>query len=206
MTSNKPYFIRALYEWILDNNCTPYIVVDATLPFVEVPEQFISEGKIILNILPSATHNLYLGDDWITFSARFSGVSQEINIPMGAVAAIYAQENGEGMGFQTEALPEDYFEETIIKIPSKTTHHKPQLNVVENDSEKDAIASTADSVEEANATDKMDNTEQSAPAKPKSAKKSTATTKATDLESPDKEKPQNKGAKKVKKPTLTIIK
>ncbi len=145
MTSNKPYFIRALYEWILDNTCTPYIVVDATLPFVEVPEQFISEGKIILNILPSATQNLYLGDEWITFSARFSGISQDINIPIGAVAAIYAQENGEGMGFQTEALPDDYFDETIIKVPSKTTAAKNRFNIVdattqqpvENDSKSD---------------------------------------------------------------------
>ncbi len=113
MTSNKPYFIRALYEWILDNDCTPYIVVDATLPFVDVPRQFVHDGKIILNILPSATHNLNLGDDWITFSARFSGVPQNINIPIGAVAAIYAQENGEGMGFQTEALNEENLD--IIK-------------------------------------------------------------------------------------------
>ncbi|HIW06009.1 MAG TPA: ClpXP protease specificity-enhancing factor [Candidatus Ignatzschineria merdigallinarum] len=138
MTSNKPYFIRALYEWILDNNCTPYIVVDATLPFVEVPEQFITEGKIILNILPSATHDLYLGDDWITFSARFSGISQDVNVPIGAVAAIYAQENGEGMGFQTEALPEDYFtNETVINTPSKTSSPKPLLNVIETKSNPD---------------------------------------------------------------------
>ena len=146
MTSNKPYFIRALYEWILDNNCTPYIVVDATLPFVEVPEQFVTEGKIVLNILPSATHNLYLGDEWITFSARFSGVSEEINIPIGAVVAIYAQENGEGMGFQTEALPEDYFDETIIKIPSKTTDKKPLLNVVETDLESTEKEPERDSI------------------------------------------------------------
>ncbi|MHC5225923.1 ClpXP protease specificity-enhancing factor [Ignatzschineria sp. LJL83] len=131
MTSNKPYFIRALYEWILDNNCTPYIVVDATLPFVEVPEQFISEGKIILNILPSATQHLDLGDDWVTFSARFSGIAQEINIPIGAIIAIYAQENGEGMGFETEALPLDYFEETILKVPSKTSSKKTHLDVIE---------------------------------------------------------------------------
>lgn len=131
MTSNKPYFIRALYEWILDNNCTPHIVVDATLPFVEVPEQFISEGKIILNILPSATQYLDLGDEWISFSARFSGIAQEINIPIGAIIAIYAQENGEGMGFETEALPLDYFEDTILKVPSKTSSKKSHLDIIE---------------------------------------------------------------------------
>lgn len=177
MTSNKPYFIRALYEWILDNNCTPYIVVDATLPFVEVPEQFITEGKIILNILPSATHDLYLGDEWITFSARFSGVSQEINIPLGSVAAIYAQENGEGMGFQTEALPEDYFDETIIKIPSITSNRKPHFNVIEADDSESNAESHAD---ETDLNPLVDTNDQS-------------TTEKT-------------APKKGKKPTLTIIK
>ncbi len=184
MTSNKPYFIRALYEWILDNNCTPYIVVDATLPFVEVPEQFISEGKIILNILPSATHNLYLGDDWITFSARFSGVSQEINVPIGAVAAIYAQENGEGMGFHTEALPEDYFQETIIKIPSKTTSEKPRLNVIEI--ETDTI----------NTDDHSEGVKEEALPKKRAISKNKNNTKVT----------SSAKKKKSDKPTFTIIK
>lgn len=138
MTSNKPYFIRALYDWILDNTCTPYLVVDATLPFVEVPEQFISEGRIVLNILPSATHNLIIDDEWISFSARFGGVSETINIPIGAVAAIFAHENGEGMGFDTEALPEDYFDETFIKVPSKTSKKisrtSPKLDVIDSKS------------------------------------------------------------------------
>ena len=176
MTSNKPYFIRALYEWILDNNCTPYIVVDATLPFVEVPEQFITEGKIILNILPSATHNLFLGDDWITFSARFSGVSQEINVPIGAVAAIYAQENGEGMGFETEPLPNDYFEETIIKIPSITIHQKPQLNIIESETPLPEETTTT--------PEKQDSTQ----------------------DHHEHERTKSSTRKKAKKPTLTIVK
>lgn len=145
MTSNKPYFIRALYDWILDNTCTPYIIVDATLPFVEVPEQFISEGKIVLNILPSATHNLIIDDEWISFSARFGGISESVNIPIGAVSAIFAHENGEGMGFETEALPSDYFDETFIKIPSKTTRKStrpgPKLDVIDaDDNHKDTQA------------------------------------------------------------------
>ncbi len=136
MTSNKPYFIRALYQWILDNNCTPYIMVDATLPFVDVPQQFVHDGKIILNILPSATHNLNLGDDWITFSARFSGIPQNINIPIGAIAAIYAQENGEGMGFQTEPLNEKnshYIEKNQSLSTNKKGKEKqqgPKLGVI----------------------------------------------------------------------------
>lgn len=135
MTSNKPYFIRALYEWILDNDCTPYIVVDATLPFVDVPRQFVNDGKIILNILPAATYNLNLGDDWITFSARFSGISQNINIPIGAVVAIYAQENGEGMGFQTEPLKEslDFIEKNHPLSINKKEQEKqkgPKLGII----------------------------------------------------------------------------
>ncbi|WP_239990258.1 ClpXP protease specificity-enhancing factor [Ignatzschineria cameli] len=134
MTSNKPYFIRALYDWILDNNCTPYIVVDATLPYVDVPEKFIMEGRIILNVLPSAVNNLILGDEWISFSARFSGIVHEINFPVGAVAAIYAQENGEGMGFQTEALPDDYFVDMMQITPiSNTKKSKPHFDIIESD-------------------------------------------------------------------------
>lgn len=132
MTPSKPYFIRALYDWIVDNDCTPYIAVDATLPYVEVPTQFINEGKIILNILPSAVNHLLLGDEWISFSARFGGVPEEISIPIGAVIAIYAQENGQGMGFEPEPLPEDYFEDSLFqnqKGKQQTTH----LNIVEGD-------------------------------------------------------------------------
>ncbi len=142
MTSNRPYFIRALYEWILDNDCTPYIVVDATLPYVDVPQQFVHDGKIILNILPSAIHNLDLGDDWITFSARFSGVPQNINIPIGAVIAIYAQENGEGMGFQAEALTESHFD-SMQNPQLRATHKKekakqngPKLGIISSKQEE----------------------------------------------------------------------
>lgn len=179
MTSNKPYFIRALYDWILDNNCTPYIVVDATLPFVEVPEQFISEGKIILNILPSATHNLILDDEWISFSARFGGVSENINIPIGAVAAIFAHENGEGMGFDTEALPDDYFTETFIKVPSKTTvksHSKhPQFDVIDNKSEADSKLAKKSEETETKSPENADSTDKASKDKASKAKKPTLT-------------------------------
>ncbi|MGL4674264.1 MAG: ClpXP protease specificity-enhancing factor, partial [Wohlfahrtiimonas sp.] len=122
MTSNKPYIIRAFYEWILDNNVTPYIAVDATLPYVEVPEQYVSEGKIILNLLPSAIHNLSLGNEWISFSTRFNGVSVDINAPIGAVVAIYARENGHGIEFPPEPLTEDPFvQEDDIKTSKKET-------------------------------------------------------------------------------------
>ena len=112
----------------MDNDCTPYIAVDATLPHVEVPTQFVNEGKIILNILPSAVHQLVLDDEWITFSARFSGVSEKIFIPIGAVIAIYAQENGQGMGFKPEPLSDEEIAEIDPLQPqrAKTKETSPQ--------------------------------------------------------------------------------
>lgn len=132
MTSNKPYIIRAFYEWILDNNVTPYIAVDATLPYVEVPEQHISEGKIILNLLPSAIHNLNLSNEWISFSTRFNGASVDINIPIGSVIAIYSRENGHGIEFQPEALTEDPFV-TENDIKSRKKEASP-FAIVSNES------------------------------------------------------------------------
>lgn len=106
MTSSRPYLIRAIYEWILDNGCTPYIVVDAEAEGVSVPTQYIQDGKIILNIAPQAVKSLQLQNDWVMFSARFSGVLMEIAAPVGAVVAIYAKENGRGMVFGDEEQEE----------------------------------------------------------------------------------------------------
>lgn len=103
MTSSRPYIIRALYEWIVDNNCTPYILVDAHGPEVEVPQQYVNkEGQIILNIAPSALKDLFIGLEAISFSARFGGVPFDLFIPCAAVLGIYARENGQGMMFEAE--------------------------------------------------------------------------------------------------------
>ena len=102
MTSTRPYLIRALYEWIEDNSLTPHILVDAEAPGVTVPKQHIREGQIVLNINSSAVRDLRLGNDWIEFSARFGGVARAIQIPVTAVLAIYARENGQGMAFGEE--------------------------------------------------------------------------------------------------------
>ena len=99
MTSNKPYLLRALNEWILDNDQTPHIIVDIHADGVDVPQQAIKDGKLVLNIAPQATRNLHLGNEAITFQARFSGNSYEIFLPIDAVMAIYARENGQGMMF-----------------------------------------------------------------------------------------------------------
>lgn len=102
MTSSKPYFIRALYEWILDNGLTPYVVIDADYPGTEVPRQFVEKGGIILNISPTAAHALLVTNDHIEFHARFSGIAKEIYAPIPAIKAIYARENGRGMTFNEE--------------------------------------------------------------------------------------------------------
>ncbi|TAN02517.1 MAG: ClpXP protease specificity-enhancing factor [Rhodanobacteraceae bacterium] len=97
MTSNRPYLLRAVHEWISDNGLTPYIVVDAGKPGVQVPPQAITEGKVVLNLAPRAVARLEIGNDAITFMARFGGVSHSVSVPVAAVQAIYARENGQGM-------------------------------------------------------------------------------------------------------------
>jgi stringent starvation protein B len=102
MTSMRPYLLRALYEWIVDNGLTPYILVNAEHEEVEVPTQFIENGQIILNIAPMAVQGLTLDNEWVSFSARFSGRAFSVFVPVVAVLAIYAKENGKGMFFQPE--------------------------------------------------------------------------------------------------------
>lgn len=99
MNSTRPYLIRAFYDWISDNSCTPYLVVNATIDGVEVPMQHVEKGQIVLNISLNAVQSLNLGNDSISFTARFSGISKDIFVPTHAVMAIYARENGRGMIF-----------------------------------------------------------------------------------------------------------
>jgi len=93
MNSNRPYLIRALHEWIIDNGMTPQIVVDTTLPGVEVPQHVVENDEVVLNISHSATRDLQLGNDWIMFAARFSGKSHQISVPVDAVRAVFVREN-----------------------------------------------------------------------------------------------------------------
>jgi stringent starvation protein B len=102
MNSSRPYLVRALYEWIVDNGCTPYLLVDASAHGVEVPQQYVKNGQIVLNVSPSAVSGLLLGNDWLNFKGRFGGVSVDIVVPIGAVIGIYASENGQGMVFEAE--------------------------------------------------------------------------------------------------------
>jgi len=102
VTSNRPYLIRAINEWLLDNQLTPHLLVNAGAEGVEVPENFIQDGKIVLNIGPHAVEGLRITNEEVTFLARFSGVSQLISFPVSAVLAVYARENGRGMMFNED--------------------------------------------------------------------------------------------------------
>ncbi|AWV06655.1 ClpXP protease specificity-enhancing factor [Lysobacter maris] len=102
MTSHRPYLLRALYEWIADNDMTPHLLVDATRAGVQVPAHAVKEGRIILNVAARAVSRLEMGNELISFSARFGGVSHSVLVPIEAVLAIYSRETGQGM-----ALPED---------------------------------------------------------------------------------------------------
>ena len=102
MTSSRPYLIRAFYDWILDNELTPHLLVDATRDDVVVPQQHVQDGQIILNISPLAISGLELGNDLVSFSARFSGSSFQLSFPPDSVLGIYARENGRGMLFEHE--------------------------------------------------------------------------------------------------------
>jgi stringent starvation protein B len=141
MTSNKPYLIRALNEWIIDNQMTPFLLVDANIDGVEVPAQHIRDGKIILNIAPGAVQEIALEDEWIYFSARFSGQAFMINVPINAVLAIYAKENGQGMMFAgdepsvenntgLESKESDNIDISGTQTKQQSNRKKPVLTVV----------------------------------------------------------------------------
>lgn len=118
MSSSRPYMIRALYDWIVDNNCTPYILVDAMMSGVEVPQQHVNkDGQIVLNISPTAVMGLSLDNQAVSFNARFGGIPTDIFVPSRAVLGIYARENGQGMVFEPELEPEP--EPTPPKGPAK---------------------------------------------------------------------------------------
>ena len=121
LSPTRPYLARAIYEWICDNNLTPYLLVDATQPNTMVPEQFIQDGQIVLNIVPHAVHQLHMSNDAITFSARFGGVSRDIYVPLYAVLGIYARENGQGLFFD----PNEY---ENVKIQQDDLKSEPEQN------------------------------------------------------------------------------
>ena len=123
MTSSRPYLIRAIHAWIVDNGLAPHLLVNVTGPEVNVPAQFVQNGKIILNTSLSAAHSLDIGNEMIEFNARFGGVATQVSIPISAVLAIYARENGQGMVFNE-------LEGGTPRKPNADKPGKPKLTLV----------------------------------------------------------------------------
>ncbi|OZB06961.1 MAG: ClpXP protease specificity-enhancing factor [Idiomarina sp. 34-48-12] len=129
MTPRRPYLVRAMYEWLLDNQLTPHLAVDADYPGCQVPWQFVQDGQIILNISPTAVTNFTADNDAVQFNARFSGNPHRVIVPMGAILALYARENGAGSMFE----PEPYYENpsAITSVSEPATESSGET--VEND-------------------------------------------------------------------------
>lgn len=131
MTSNKPYLIRAFYDWIVDNELTPYILVDASYPNVQVPKEHVHQDRIVLNISPTATRGLLLENDRIVFSARFSGQTEQLFVAPNAVLEIYAKENGRGIAFAIEEGGEPPPSSSATPEAESAARKKPSLKLVE---------------------------------------------------------------------------
>jgi len=128
MTSNRPYLIRALYDWIVDNRMTPHLLVDANAEGVIVPQQFVQDGRIVLNVAPDAVRGLEMANDMIGFNARFGGMPMDVMVPPSTVLGIYAKENGRGMLFPEEEQGEDGTPPDEPQPP--TPGKRPTLKVV----------------------------------------------------------------------------
>lgn len=131
MTPLRPYLIRATYDWILHNGCTPYLLVNTLVDGVWVPQQYVQpDGSIVLNLRPEAAQGLLLGDELIEFSARFGGVPQSVTVPVVAVLALYAKENGRGMVFEAEEKDGQPPPSSPEPETKKSRSSRPTLTVV----------------------------------------------------------------------------
>ena len=130
MKSRRPYLVRALYDWIIDNQTTPYLLVQADIEGVDVPQQFVNEGRIVLNISSDAVRDLIMDNELVCFSARFSGQPRTVSVPVRAILAIYAKENGQGMFF--DGVDEDLGAETASAKHAKRekVDRRPALRLV----------------------------------------------------------------------------
>jgi stringent starvation protein B len=128
VTPSRPYIIRAIYEWIVDNDCTPHLLVNADGVGVQVPETYVTDGQIVLNISPTAVVSLHMGNDAVSFNGRFGGQPRDIFVPIASVLGIYARENGQGMIFDNSTEPDP-------EPPKPGTHpaserSRPSLKIV----------------------------------------------------------------------------
>ncbi|MDH3630773.1 MAG: ClpXP protease specificity-enhancing factor [Gammaproteobacteria bacterium] len=130
MKSSKPYLVRALYEWILDNDTTPYILVDTGIDQVLVPPGIANDGKVVLNLAPAAIEDLEMTNEHVSFSARFNGVAENIYCPIASLLAIYARENGEGMMFPAEESDDNPDQPDDAETSDRAKPKGPTLKVI----------------------------------------------------------------------------
>jgi stringent starvation protein B len=132
MTTHRPYMLRALNEWIIDNGCTPYILVNALFPGVQVPLEYVKDGQIVLNISPLAVRALSMNNKAVQFQGRFGGMPTDVYIPCSAILGIYAKENGQGMIFETDdPIPEPPSGDgEASQLANKPRSRRPSLRVV----------------------------------------------------------------------------
>ena len=135
MSSSRPYIIRALYDWILENECTPYVLVDAFGKGVEVPQEHVKDGQIVLNISPAAVQSISIANEAMDFDGRFGGIPKKVVVPIRSILGIYAKENGQGMKIESEdppEPPEPSEEPSNIKKESFSANRakKPSLKIV----------------------------------------------------------------------------
>lgn len=130
MLVQRPYLLRAFYNWIVDSECTPHIIVDATQPCVEVPLQFVEDGKIVLNIAPRSVMQFSMDDDAVAFNARFSGQPMQVYVPLYAIEGIYARENGAGTIFPDEPAYQALDKNKQASVDTAKDAKRPSLTVV----------------------------------------------------------------------------
>ncbi len=136
MTSSRPYIIRALYDWILENQCTPYVLVDAFGKGVEVPQEHVKDGQIVLNISPTAVQSISIANEAVEFDGRFGGIPKKVVVPIRSVLGIYAKENGQGMMFESEEPsdptdpPKERDNNTKEGLSGTRRANKPSLKIV----------------------------------------------------------------------------
>lgn len=148
MTSSKPHLLRAMFDWILESDCTPHLVVDVHVEGVSVPMEFVQDGRIVLNIAPRATKDFLMDSDGVSFNTRFSGVPHSVFAPMDAIEGIYARENGEGMMFEQEGMDNNKSApKTNSRQPQQSeTRSKPALESVSSHGATDHRSIEADSL------------------------------------------------------------
>lgn len=119
MLSNRPYLLRAFYQWIVDSGCTPILVIDATNPKCQIPEDYVEGGEIVFNIAPVAVREFQITNQNVQFRASFSGVGYDISAPVSAIMAVYAEENGEGLFLDAEEDESAEHAETVKSMRSQ---------------------------------------------------------------------------------------